>query len=344
MSVKQVAVLASAALAASSVFLVVQPASGALVTRCTGVAGAVTVPNNLVVPRGQSCTLEGTTVTGDVRVQAGADLALEGATVTGNVVVVDDGFADVVGSSIGGSVTGRNHFGIFLEDSTVAGSISQRNPAGNELSPFVFTLGADVAGAIDSRAGQVLLESSTVGGDLFSQRGEYTDVVDSVVSGALTVRANSLGSLVCESELYGPALFEANGGTLQIGGGGAVAPCDGASFWGSDVSFVSNTATDTGLDVSNNIVAGSLSGEGNDPAPTGAGNRVRGEVSGQFTDLQPAGAPEAAQVAPEAQLRSLEVPTTRADDLVASMDQRRAVATVEAEETPSEEVLELGAE
>ena len=43
------------------------PATAALVTHCIGTGGAVTVPNDLYVPAGESCSLEGTTVTGNVQ-------------------------------------------------------------------------------------------------------------------------------------------------------------------------------------------------------------------------------------------------------------------------------------
>lgn len=333
MSNLKVAMLATAALAASSVVFVAQPASGALVTRCTGDAGAVTVPNDLVVPAGRSCALQGTTVQGNVRVAAGADLLLDGATVAGSLTVVNDGYADVIDSSIGGSVLGRSQFGVFIENSAVAGDISQRNPRG-EFAPFVYTLGGEVAGKLDARAGQVLLESATVGGDVLSRNGEFTDLVDSVVGGALTVSRNSMGSVVCESEVYGPAVYDRNGSVLQIGGSGSVGPCEGASYWGGDVTFTDNTADENGLSVSNNIVAGNLSGAGNEPGPTGEGNRVRGEVSGQFVDLMPAAA--------ASERRAFSVAEERSAQLMAKIEQRRGAAEKDAAATPPSEALTLG--
>lgn len=331
----KVAVLASAALAASSVLLVAQPASGALVTRCTGVAGAVTVPNDLVVPNGASCVLEGTVVEGDVKVGKGADLLLDGATVTGSLTVVNDAYADVIASSIGGDVSGRAQFGVFIEDSSVGGNVSQRSTKAAQFVPFLYTFGASLGGSVDARAGEVLLESSRLSGDLSSRNGQFADVIDSVVGGAMTVQRNAAGSVVCESEIYGPAVFDRNGETLQIGGPGATGPCEGMSYWGGDVTFTNNTAGATGLDVSNNIVAGNLSGQGNDPAPTGSDNRVRGEVSGQFVDLQPADM--SAQ-------RSLSAAEGRSAQLQAKIDERRSGAEKEAAVTPDAQVLTPGNE
>lgn len=332
------AMLMSAAVAAGSLFVAVEPASAALVTRCTGVAGPVTVPNDLVVPRGQTCTLEGTTVQGDVRVAEGGDLFMAGAVVEGNLRVRTDGYADIIGSTVNGSVDGRDHFGVVVEDSTVAGDVVQRAPNA-ETQPFLFSVDAELAGGVDARSTELLLESTTVGGDVLSRLGAFSDIINSTIEGGLTVANNPLGSVVCESEVYGPGLFERNGDTLQIGGSGAVSPCDGASFWGGDVTFTNNTATVTGLDVSNNIVRGNLSGEGNDPAPTGQDNRVRGEVSGQFVDLRPA-----VDEAAAAGQRSLTVEPSRTDQLRTEVQQRRDGALADAVDTPTEQSLTLGNE
>lgn len=345
MRVDHAAILTTAALTGGFVLLLAPPASAALVTYCTGVAGGVTVPNELVVPQDASCDLQGTTVQGDVTVRAGADLLADGATITGDLVVREDAFADLVGTSVAGSVAGSSQYGVFLESSQVGGDVDQRQPEDTGSDPFVYALGTDIDGNVDSRAGELLLESSTLDGDLLSRRGVFTDVVDSVVGGSLTVRRNELGAVVCESEIYGPAVFEANRSVLQIGGSGDAGTCDGASFWGADVTFTGNSAT-AGFDVSDNIVAGDLTGEGNDPAPTGQGNRVRGEVSGQLVDLQPGAG---AQAGPEAeatarrsartQEHTLAVTEARSGRLQAEVDRRRGAAEAEAAAVPQGEVL-----
>lgn len=323
MSLKKVALLASAALAASSVILVVQPASGALQTRCTGVAGAVSVPGNLVVPRDRSCTLEGTTVLGNVTVAAGADLLTEGATINGNLIVQSDGYADVIDTEVGGAVQGRSQFGVFVEESSV-GSIDQRNPQASEFAPFVYTFSSDVENGVVSRAGEILLESSVIDGDVTSVNGEYTDIVDSVLNDRLTVRNNALGSVVCESEIYGNTLYDANGGTLQIGGSGETGPCTGASYWGANVTFQNNSADTFVLD--NNIVRGDLTSTGNTPAPTlGEGNRVRGELV--LND--PAAMARMGIQSLEAKAEV--VAEDRSGELEAKIEQRRAEATARAE-------------
>src|SRR4051812_37081282 len=72
------------------------PAGAALVTYCVGTGGAVTVPNDLLVPAGESCSLEGTKITGNVRVAAGANLVIAGGIVNGEVQVAADGYLDSV--------------------------------------------------------------------------------------------------------------------------------------------------------------------------------------------------------------------------------------------------------
>lgn len=343
MSKKKAALVASAALAASSVFVAVQPASAAVTTYCRdGVVGAVTIPGDLIVRRDSSCVLQGTTVQGNVRARAGSDLLLEDVTVGGELVVVNNAYADVLaGSSITGQVTGRDAFGIFIEDSTVGGPVQQTSPNDTDFEPFVYLFGSDVTGALTSTAGEVLIESSQVEGEVSNRDGEYTDVIDSVLDAGLIVVDNAFGSVVCESEIYGDSTFSENKGTLQIGGSGEAGPCDGASFWGGNVTFTDNTAGDSGFDISNNIVTGDLTGSGNDPLPTGAGNRVRGEVTLPFADAEAGEASLMEQSARSAEVQAeAEVVTaTRGAALQSKIDQRRGQAVSAAESAPAGEAL-----
>ncbi len=340
MSNKKVALAASAALAASSLFLVVQPASGALVTTCTGDAGAVTVPGDLVVPRGQACFLQGTTVTGNVRVESNADLLLEGASVGGEVYVNRNGYLETTaGSTVAGQVYGRDAAGVYAEESALGGLLRSTSP--NNVQPFVYLYASSVAGGLDSTATGVTVESSQVDGPVSARNGEYADVIDSVLTGTLSVRNNSSGAVVCESEIYGDAVYRDNKETLQIGGAGAVGPCDGASFWGGNVTFTNNTAGETGFDLSNNIVAGNLAGSGNNPLPTGSGNRVRGEITLQFAEAEVATESMEKQSARSAEIQAeaSAVVDARTAEVLTAVDQRRAVATERAATVPAAKAL-----
>lgn len=341
--------MASAALAASSLFLVAQPASGALVTTCRGEAGAVTVPGDLVVPRNADCTLVGTTVTGNVKVDANADLLLEGATVGGEIYVTRNGYVEAfAGSTVDGQVRGRDAFGVFVEESSIGGNVLQASPNTTATEPFTYLFSAAVGGGLDSSAGEVIIESTEVAGAVSARNGEYADIIDSVLGAGLTVRNNAFGAFVCESEIYGDSLFRDNKSTLQIGGSGEAGACDGASYWGGNVTFTGNTATDTGFDITNNIVAGNLTGSGNDPLPTGAGNRVRGDITLEFAAADDEGAADqGARMSLQSQsAESVEtgaeaatVVDERVAEVTAKVESRRASALAGAAAVPSAQAL-----
>lgn len=277
--------LCAAGLVAASVLLSTVPSQAALTTRCVGEAGAVTVPGDLVVPKGESCSLEGTVVEGNVRVQVGADLVLRGGGIHGNLVAQEDAYVEAEETTIGGNVTSRGSYGVYLTDARVAGDF--RSPANATRGGFLLAEGTDFSGRVLDRSGSVLLLSSAVSGVVRGEGNVATDLEDSVVEGSLTVIGSEDGSLVCDSEVYGMARFTANVGAIQIGGTEPWGPCAGSAYFGDDLEIDRNT---DGVRLVDAIVRGDLSGEGNDPAPLGSGNRVRGEVSGQFADLQPAGA------------------------------------------------------
>lgn len=263
--------------------------SAALVTRCDGEATGVTVPGDLVVPAGASCELAGTTVQGSVTVRKGANLTLlDASTVGGNLSVAADGFAEVIDSIVDGSVSGRDPYSIVLEATDIGGGIDVRAGGSSPFDSTLYASGALVNGSVTARGSEVFVESSTVVGPVDTRSGVLTDLYDATLHGTLRVQGNELGSLVCESEIDGDATFAGNRYGLQIGGPGQFGTCDGASYWGGSLTVQQNTGDDIGIDVSRNIVRGSLAGDGNAPAPTGSGNRVRGDVGGQFVDLQPA--------------------------------------------------------
>lgn len=96
---------------------------------CRGSIGAVTV-DNLRVPQGASCTLNGTRVQGTITVHQGATLTANTVRVVGNVQ--GENAADVrvlSGSTVGGSVQVVQGQAARVADSTVNGDIpSTRTP------------------------------------------------------------------------------------------------------------------------------------------------------------------------------------------------------------------------
>ncbi|MDN5726276.1 MAG: hypothetical protein L0G99_10160 [Propionibacteriales bacterium] len=288
MRLKSVLAAASVTGVALAGFVMSPSASGGLVTTCVGTAGAVTVPGDLVVPAGKSCTLEGTTIEGKVSVRAGADLVISNGTIKGAVGVAEDGYIDAYRTAVTGNVSSTGAYGVYFDESQVAGSYTGK--AGKEVAPFVFLGDSQVAKNFTVAAGETLVDSSKIAGNVTGTGGSYVDVINSTLGRALTVSNQTDGALVCGSEVDGAASLTGNAG-VQIGTGSSLSTCDDVNYFGGDVTVSNNTV---GTAVNGNIIRGNLAGEGNDPAPTGADNRVRGEATGQFADL--GAAPAKAQV------------------------------------------------
>lgn len=257
---------------------VVAPAQAALTTHCIGEASGVTVPGDLVVPSGESCSLSAITVDGDVRVNAGADLVAEDLTVNGKVVVQNDAYLDLSDSTVSGNVVNRGSFGVYLDNTDLNAytATASVNP-----DTFLWTDAATFSGRIAATGGSFLLESSVVERLVQTTDTQYTDIVDTVVEGTLTVTGSEFGAMVCGSEIDGHATFASNGVAVQLGAPGALDDCTaGPSVWGGNV-LVSGT---TGVaQVADNIIRGNLGGTGNESVEAGD-NRVRGNLEGQFAE------------------------------------------------------------
>lgn len=132
-------------LAAFGLLMVAGPVSADERT-CRGTIGAATV-DNLRVPQGATCTLQGTTVKGTIKVESNAVLRAFGVRVVGNVqgenarkVVVRDG------SRVGGSVQVKQGGKAKVIDSQVDGDIqfddnsaknaARRNVVGGNVQAF----------------------------------------------------------------------------------------------------------------------------------------------------------------------------------------------------------------
>lgn len=274
-------VLTAAAVVASAVFLGVPAANADLVTRCVGEGGAVTVPGDLVVPAGESCSLTDTTVTGDVRVRASADLIAADVTVGGRIVGAGDAYVELVESSVAGELVLTGAFGAVVDTSGIGGRVLTR-AADGAPGGFVYAVGASLAGDLVSRAGEVYVEDSEIAGAVNSTGSLYTDLYGSFIDGRLTVRQNVHGSIICASAVQGSARFVDNPEIVQMGADGPSAECSGGSYWGTDVVVRGNTG---GVYVDNNILNGTLRLTNNHPAVRlGETNRIREGVTGTYTD------------------------------------------------------------
>jgi hypothetical protein len=89
---------------------------------CRGSIGAVTV-DNLRVPAGATCTLNGTRVKGTVKVERGATLRAANIRVIGNVQAENHKQVDVSGSEVGGSVQVKQGGGSSLTGTAVSGDV-----------------------------------------------------------------------------------------------------------------------------------------------------------------------------------------------------------------------------
>jgi hypothetical protein len=277
-----VAVLAAlTAVATASVVGAAAPAARAdLITICVGTGGPVTVPNDLQVPAGKSCSLEGTTVTGNVQVAAGANLVVAGGTISGEVRVAADGYLDAANTSIGGPIVlAAGGFGVFLNNSS-AGSVTLRPKGSATIEGFLFVENTTISGSVNANVGEVRLDRTTqVTGNVATSGAYYTDVHDSFVDGTLSVLNNATGSVVCGSAVRGKATFAGNLGGVQLGPNGGLDGCASGGYWGRDVSITNTTG---GVTLDDNIVNGQLQVSGNNPAAqVAANNRIRGGVVGE---------------------------------------------------------------
>ncbi|MET8463246.1 hypothetical protein [Micromonospora zamorensis] len=267
------------AVVAASVLAVAPTAHADLVTHCIGTGGAVTVPNDLYVPAGESCALTGTRITGNVTVAAGGNLVVTGGRVSGEVRVAADGYLDATDTTVDGQVVlAAGGYGIFLKDAQT-GTVTVRPKGSATIDSFLFAEESTVAGNVTVGAGEVRLDRGTqVQRNLSSTGTYYTDLHDSFVDGTLSVLNSATGSVVCGSAVRGRATFAGNVGGVQVGPNGALDSCASGGYWGGDVSITSTTG---GVTVDDNIINGQLTVTGNDPvAQVAANNRIRGGVTG----------------------------------------------------------------
>ncbi|MCX5064384.1 hypothetical protein OOJ91_00715 [Micromonospora lupini] len=267
------------AVIAASVLAVAPTAHADLVTHCIGTGGAVTVPNDLLVPAGESCALTGTTITGNVTVAAGANLVVTGGRVSGEVRVAADGYLDATETSVDGQVVlAAGGYGVYLSDART-GAVTVRPKGSATIDSFLFAEAATIAGNVTVGAGEVRLDRGTqVERNVSSTGTYYTDVHDSFVDGTLSVLNSATGSVVCGSAVRGRATFAGNLGGVQLGPNGALDSCASGGYWGADVSVTSTTG---GVTVDDNIINGQLTVTGNNPAAqVAANNRIRGGVTG----------------------------------------------------------------
>jgi hypothetical protein len=274
--------LALSAIASASVVLAAPSASADLVTYCVGNGGAVTLPTDLFVPDGKSCSLKGTTVTGNVQVGPGANLVIDGGTINGQVQVASDGYFDSTNTRVDGGVTlATGGFGMYLRGTHTSG-LTVLPKGDSSTEGFLFVDSSTIDGNVSSSVGEVRLDKNTqVTGNVNTSNAFYTDVRDSFVDGTLSVLNNATGSVVCGGAVQGKATFAGNLGGVQLGPNGILDSCASGGYFGRDVSITNTTGKAT---LDDTIINGQLVVNGNNPvAQVAANNRIRGGIVGDHS-------------------------------------------------------------
>jgi hypothetical protein len=102
--------------------LVGAPVASADERSCRGTLGAITV-DNLRVPQGATCVLNGTKVKGTITVQRKATLRATKVRVVGNVQAENHKYVDVRSSTVGGSIQIKQGGGSTVVGNKVTGDI-----------------------------------------------------------------------------------------------------------------------------------------------------------------------------------------------------------------------------
>ncbi len=133
---------------------------------CAGSMGAVTVDDNLRVPDGATCDLDGTVVKGNILIEANATLNASMVTVEGNVQTDDGDAAEVtvVDSVVDGDVQIFDSVAASTSGTRVGGNVQYE---GNE--GVLAVLSSDVDGDVqvfDNDGGSKEIRGNTIGGNL----------------------------------------------------------------------------------------------------------------------------------------------------------------------------------
>lgn len=197
-----------------------------------------------------------------------------------------------------------------MQNTTASGGISA-------VEGFLYSVDATVKGDIRASSGELYISGTTVSGAVSGDANLYTDVYDSTVAKTLTVSANTLGGVLCASEVQGDTAYQNNSDTLQLGGDGPLSSCAQATYLGGDLAVTGNNAN---VVLDNTIVRGKLTATDNSPAlQVGELARVRGGIAATTT-APSASLARAAKAAPQ----------DRGADLAAKVAARTAQAEAEA--------------
>jgi hypothetical protein len=129
------------------------------------VFGAVTLSDNLEIPAGFDCVLEGTSVEGNVTLGRDSSLTATDVAVDGNIQGQEALFLDLLASEVGGDVQFENGGSVTIVDSFIDGNLQLKANGGDILADGNEIVG-DLQAFDNVSALPIELIDNTIGGNL----------------------------------------------------------------------------------------------------------------------------------------------------------------------------------
>src|SRR5699024_5528697 len=90
---------------------------------------------------------------------------------------------------------------------------------------FVYVIDSSIS-SVAAEVGGVYVSGSRISQGAESDGAEYTDIVDSVLRGDLTVNGSRSGGILCDSEVLGAVSYTGGAGPVAVGAGEEENFCD----------------------------------------------------------------------------------------------------------------------
>ncbi len=162
-------------------------------TSCRGVLGSESV-EKIYVPRGQTCTLDGTRVRGNVLVAAGASFTSNGARIEGNVQAEDALLVALLDDTfVGGDVQVKRRAAVRVESTTIIGDLQ-----------------------IEERGTSLVASDNTIGGNLQVKKAASADITRTEIDGDLQLEENSGALSTSDSGVRGNLQVVKNSGGVTL--------------------------------------------------------------------------------------------------------------------------------
>jgi hypothetical protein len=233
-------------------------------TRCTGVFTGTA--DNIIVPSGEECILEGALVRGNALAEPDSGLFIETSTVRGNVEAKERALTGSFQSSIGGNYKCDDCFFEDVVETTVGGSVEIK---GADDGDFV------IGNIIE---GNVQIEESLAGDFAFV-------IVQNTVRGNVKLEKNQGPVVIDDNLIYGELQIFENNVTGFCPPENCVEPAENGAFIDNQVRGNMQVFKNRGpTEISRNQIRQNLQCQENVPPPTGGGNTAR-KKEGQCRSL-----------------------------------------------------------